>query len=90
MNYKRLSECERDLIGKMLYAGKSVRFISNELLRSHSTISREIIKYTPALAPKCEARLHAPKPAPENAEPSDRSSKALSGQGVRSLGAGFG
>lgn len=46
MKYHRLSDCERDLIGKMLYAGKSKRFISGELLRSPSTISREIRKYS--------------------------------------------
>ena len=47
MNYSRLSECDRDLIGKMLYAGKSRRFIAAELLRSPSTISRELKKYSP-------------------------------------------
>lgn len=47
MKYSRLSEIERDLIGKMLYAGKSVRFIASELLRSPSTICRELKKYSP-------------------------------------------
>jgi IS30 family transposase len=32
----------------MLYAGKSIRFIANELLRSPSTISREVKKYSSA------------------------------------------
>jgi IS30 family transposase len=47
MKYVRLTEFERDLIGKMLYAGKGIRFIANELLRSPSTVSREIKKYSP-------------------------------------------
>lgn len=46
MKYARLTEAERDLIGKMLYSGKSIRFIANELLRSPSTISRELKKYS--------------------------------------------
>lgn len=45
MKYKRLSAFERDLIGKMVYSGKSLRYIASELLRSPSTISREIKKY---------------------------------------------
>ena len=49
MKYTRLSDCDRDLIGKMLYAGKSQRFIARELLRSPSTISREIKQYSPNL-----------------------------------------
>jgi IS30 family transposase len=47
MQYKRLGPLERDLIGKMLYAGKSRRYIAHELCRSPSTISREIKKYSP-------------------------------------------
>jgi transposase, IS30 family len=46
MKYNRLSDFERDLIGKMLYAGKSKRFIASELMRSPSTVSREVKKYS--------------------------------------------
>ncbi len=49
MKYIRITAEERDLIGKMRYAGRSIRYIASELMRSPSTIYRELRLYSPSL-----------------------------------------
>jgi len=62
MKYQHLSICEREKLQELFWQKKSIRYISNELGRSPSSISRELKRNFPK-----EHRVYTPRLAQERA-----------------------